>query len=278
MRYLYARWNSVLWLTISLFGGLFAWSGEAKPQPLSFDEGSVQQVEIHYEQSGWDTVNEAFVIRRSPTGGFQRTGFFGSGGEASSVIDTRIQQSDFRKFLGAVDAPAWSRREGIHEVAKTVSERRLLVFKPVRRIPSSGCSTEEILAVARAEVAREGVESIVDASYGDGMWWTDDYPFVVVKIVFRNRPPIVMSSDSQMALMLPWHLGVPARRPVEPSKENWSVPLSRSLQALLPAESKLFQRLDGIERMNQRLQGSLETRAERECSSAKEHERSRASG
>ncbi|UYB51913.1 hypothetical protein OCJ37_18375 [Xanthomonas sp. AM6] len=278
MRYLYPRWESVLWLTISLCGGLVACSGKPKPQSLSFDERSIQQVEIHYEHSGWDTVNEEFTIRPLPQGGFQIKGFLGSGGKAPSVIDARIQEADFRKFLGAVDAPAWSRREGIHEIAKTVSTRRLLVFKPVTRSPASECGTEEILAAARAEVAREGVEGIVDASYGDGMRWTDDYPFVVVQIVFRNGPPIVMSSNSQMALMLPWHTGVPAGRPVESLKQSWSVPFSGSLQALLPPESRLFQRLDGIERMNQRLRGNLERSAERACSSAKEHQRSRASG
>lgn len=275
MRHPCQRWKTFFWLPIVLCGGLAACSEKRKPQPLSFDEKSIRQVVINYEYSGWGTAKEEFVIRPLLPGGFQIKGSFSYGGEAK-LIDVR--KSAFHDFLRAVDGPAWARPDGISKVAKSVSKRRLLAFEPITRIPASKCSAEEILAAARAEVAREGVEGIVDRYYGDGMRWTDDYPFVVVQVIFRDRPPIVMSSNSQMALMLPWHNGVPDRRPDESSKQNWSVPFSRSLQALLPPESMLFQRLDGIERMNQRLRLDLEGSAERACSSVKEHQRDRASG
>lgn len=270
MQRFYPGWKSVLWLTVILGSGLAACSGGAKPpRALSFDEASIDRLVVSYEYSGWGTVKEEFVIRRLSHGGLQLTGYVESGGEASKAVDARIQDADFQELLRAVDAPAWSRRQGISEVAKMVSKHQLLGFEPAIRLPASACSPEEILATARAEVVHQGVERIVDASYSDGMRWTDDYPFVVLQIVFRDSPPIVMSSNSQMALMLPWQVGVPARRPDASLKQNWSVPLSRALKALVPSQSKLFQRLGGIDRMNQRLQNDLEIRAERACSAAK---------
>ncbi|WP_369940676.1 hypothetical protein [Xanthomonas medicagonis] len=262
-------------LAILVAGCIAACNGAPRHKERAIDEEAVRQIVLHYEYRGWATVNEDFVIQRRPNGDFGMTGRIASGGQPPRTVDVAVRKSDLRRFLDEAAAPAWSRREGIGDVAKRVGVRRLLSFEPVSRLPPSACDDSAILAAARSMVARQGVEGIVDAYYGDGMRWTDDYPFVVVQILFRDAEPLVISSDSQMALMLPWHVGVPDRRARAQAPQNWSVPLTRSVQALLPPESKLYQRVGGIEQMRSRLRGDLEIAAERSCSAAKENAQQR---
>jgi hypothetical protein len=260
-----------LGLAIVVAGCIAACNGATRQKTRAVDEEAIRQIAIHYEYSGWATVNEDFVIQRRPNGEFGMTGNVASGSQPAKAVDVRVRQSDLRRFLREIVAPAWSRRQGIEDVAKRVGVRRLLSFEPISRIPPSDCDESAILTTARSMVARQGVEGIVDAYYRDGIRWTDDDPFVVVQILFRDAAPIIISSDSQRALMLPWRVGVPDRSARTPAQQNWSVPLSRSVQALLPPESKLYQRLGGIERMNAYLRDNLEATAERSCSAAKEN-------
>jgi hypothetical protein len=87
-----------------------------------------------------------------------------------------------------------------------------------------------------------------------------------LEIQLRNGPPLRMHSDSQRAMMLPWYPGAPTDAQLE-SDQNWSLPLSRALQGVLPSSSSAYERL-GIER-EWRLRSGIDMFARQECAGMK---------
>ena len=122
--------------------------------------------------------------------------------------------------------------------------------------------------MAKRYFGRTKLLALIDRHYGRGISWTDDYPHMLVQMRWQGRPTSVLWSNSQKARMLPWNPGVPMNSPPE-ADQNWSSPLSASLRALLPPDSRAYQRVDGVTGLTQRLNRDALYEAERQWEAAR---------
>jgi hypothetical protein len=60
--------------------------------------------------------------------------------------------------------------------------------------------------------------------------WTDDYPLILVDVIFHDRQAIHLESRQQPALMLPWTVG---------KSETWNPDIPRAIVDLLPRGAEL---------------------------------------
>ncbi len=67
---------------------------------------------------------------------------------------------------------------------------------------------------------------------------TDDYPWVCVRVKFRDGRLLLAQSNSQQSLMVPWELGNQGLRTFEPA-------ISRAIASLLPSDAPNVDRLRG---------------------------------
>jgi hypothetical protein len=253
----------MLWLTACCTDG---------PPEAVVDISALEEIRIDYQYMGWGQVEEHFTIApASSEGGFVLSGRYETGSGGQVEVETILSSGQVGAFLRDLQAKAWTRVEGVHALAQRIDRATLREFEPVIRIPASRCTDGELQRLAKRHIGRARLEGLVDGYYGQGISWTDDYPFVTVHVARRGKPPFMMSSRSQKALMLPWDLGEPVDPPPH-SSENWSLPASLSLQALLPPASHLYERLDGVSRMERGLNRQAMREAGRQCDAARSQE------
>lgn len=248
--------------------GLSACCAEKPPQ-APVDLAGLDEIRIDYEHMGWGSVEEHFTITPIPgQEDFLLRGRYEADRGRQVEVEIPLPVEKVQVFLTHLESDAWPRTKGVQALVQHIDRAALRQFEPVSRMPPSRCSDEELHYLARRHLGQASIASLVDSHYGRGISWTDDYPFALVQVRWRNRPAFVMSSRSQKALMLPWNVGVPVDSP-PPSSENWSLPVSRSLQALLPPASHLHERLDGMTRMERPLSRAAMHEAERQCDVAR---------
>lgn len=225
----------------------------------------LEEIRIDYEHTGWGSTEEHFTITPIPgKSEFLLRGRHKASRQRQIEIETPLPAGKIQAFLRDIDADPWPREKGVWALAQRVDRAALRQIGPVSRMPPSRCSDAELQYLAGRHFGRIGITNLVDQHYGHGISWTDDYPSALVQVHWRGRPPWVMSSQSQKAFMLPWNIGVPVDSP-PPSSENWSLPVSHSLRALLPPESGLYERLDGMAKMEFKLGWMAVLEAERQC-------------
>ena len=169
-----------------------------------------------------------------------------------------------RDLVAAVEAPAWTRSRGIHQLASTLKPKQLLPTGEEAFFMSPECSRSEQRILAGQRMKRRGITGTLDSFYGDGLSWTDDYPFAMVQIIHRDGTRTTFHSNSQKALLLPWISGVP-QASATATMENWSIPISEALRAILPTDSHMQKRLDGIGFMVEHIRFHAVTDAVRQC-------------
>lgn len=234
---------------------------EVKAPP---DLAGLKDIRIDYEHMGWGLVREQFTIQPAPGGGFTLRGSHGMESGESVEVERPVSPEALQAFLLELKSPAWPRNKGIVAVTRRIDRKALRPSTLFSRSPPANCTDAEIQQLAALHVKRKRVIGLVDDLYGQGIMWTDDYPFAVVQVRWEGQPDFVMSSRSQKAMMLPWDIGVPVDAPA-PSGENWSLPLTASLRALLPPASYLHQRLDGTARLQKRLAMNIWLEADGQC-------------
>lgn len=250
--------------TVLLIGGL---AGCCAPEtPLhSPDLTLLEEIRIDYKHVGWGSTEEHFTITPSAKpGGFQLRGRYETERGASVEVDEPLSYAKVDAFITELESPAWARADGIHALTQRVDIRAVRESSHEFRSSGSRCTPDELRVLARRNLGRKAVSVLVDEHYRHRVSWTDDYPMATVQVRWRGKPAFVMSSRSQKPLMLPWDLGEPVDTP-SAARENWSLPLSASLQTMLPSASQTFQRLDGVHRMEYMLAVSVVLTAHKRC-------------
>jgi hypothetical protein len=259
--------------SMALIWGLAACHGDSQNARASVDLTAIKAIHIDYQYMGWGSLEEKFVIVPTGAGGaFVLRGHYSAQRGTQFEIEDEVSPQLVQTFLDEAQAPAWSRSEGIYALMQRIDRGALRRAEPDHTIPPSRCTRSELQQLAKLHVRRRRVIGLVDDYYGQGISWTDDYPFAVVQIHRHDGSIRVMSSRSQKAMMLPWDSGLPTDWP-RPSGENWSLPLSRSLQALLPPSSRMYERLDGIARMQKQVESQAKHEASRLCDEMRPEQR-----
>lgn len=229
------------------------------------DLAGLRDIRIDYEHSGWGLRQEQFTLRSTPGGdGFTLRGSHGTESGESVEVERPVSREALQAFLRELQSPAWPRDKGIQAVSRRIDRRALRPSTLFSSSPAGNCTDSEIHQLAAQYVKQERVVGVVDDLYGQGIMWTDDYPFAVVQVRWEGQPDFIMSSRSQKAMMLPWDIGVPVDAP-DRSGENWSLPLTASLRALLPPASHLHERLDGMARLQKHLAMNIWLEADSQC-------------
>ena len=249
---------------IALLIGLSACCAEedvARPVDIS----GLEEIRVDYHYMGWLFFEEQFTIRPADKpGAFVLRGRYETESGDTVEVETPVSPESVADFVRQATSPTWGRERGVRALAQRVNQRSLRSFEPVLRSPASRCTDQELQQLAKRHFGRSGLVALIDEHYGHGISWTDDYPHALVQMRWRGKPVFVMSSQSQKALMLPWDPGMPVHSPPE-MDQNWSLPLSASLQALLPPQSRTYERLGGIPDMELRLNWNAMHKAERRC-------------
>ncbi|MCD9088263.1 hypothetical protein LR961_16045 [Stenotrophomonas sp. SY1] len=226
-----------------------------------------QRILINYQHMGWDSINERFVLQRHADGsGYEMHARYESRTHVAKDLRLHVDAGTARALVDALIAPPWPRDRGVRAVASRYSRRQLMPkeFWPTR--PPSPCSVETQRVLGGQYVKNRGTVALVDDLYGEngGVSWTDDYPFAVVQLLWPDGSVQTLHSRSQKAMMLPWVTGVPEVE-AQAAKENWSVTASDQLRALLPSDSYLHARLDGLEAMARRIRERVSYAVSRQC-------------
>jgi len=249
---------------VMMLGGLAGCCAEDERKRQQ-DLSGLEEIRIDYTHLGWGSSEEHFTITPSADASeFVLQGRYETHRGRIVEVDQRVVAGKVGDFIGHLESDAWTRANGIHALSQRLDRRSLRDSEPAIRFSRSRCTPEELRLLARRHLGRNAMVALVDRHYAHRVSWTDDYPMAVVQIRWRGKPTFVMSSQSQKALMLPWDAGEPADMPPA-SGENWSVPVSLSLQAMLPPASQTFQRLDGISRMEYMLGVDVMLMANRQC-------------
>lgn len=208
---------------------------------------------ISYQHMGWDMIEENFVLERlAGRQDYTLQGSYEDRNSGRKSVHRDVDAAAVAALVDAVREPVWDRGRGVRGVAAHYRRGQLIPSGDWESFPSNGCSKAMQRLVGAQYVKNKGVQTLVDDLYGDGISWTDDYPFAFIQLVWADGRRQVLHSESQKALMLPWRLGEPNNRR-DSAPENWSIPISEHLRALLPANSFLHARLDGREAMARKI-------------------------
>lgn len=228
------------------------------------DVPEVRSIRVDYQHSGWGHFEEQFTVVPAASGaGFVLRARYVDKENERHDIEQSVPLSAVEALLAAASAPAWPREAGVRAVAATVEDAQISKIQPSIRVPPRLCTSQELQRLARTHVRRKGKAAVVDEYYGRGVSWTDDYPTVQLQIQFRDGSSLRMNSVSQKAMMLPWYRGSPVTSPLE-SDQNWSLPISRTLRAVLPQHSSLYDRL-GSDRLPDHLNMQVAYHVGEEC-------------
>lgn len=229
-------------------------------------EGLPTRVLISYQHMGWDMIEESFVLERlAGRQDYTLQGSYEDRNGGRKRVQRDVDAAAVTALVEAVREPAWDRGRGVRGVAARYRRGQLIPSGDWETFPPNGCSKAAQRLVGAQYVKNMGVLALVDDLYGNGMSWTDDYPFAVIQLIWADGRRQVLYSDSQKALMLPWRLGEPGNAHGS-ATENWSIPISEHLRALLPTNSFLHARLDGVEAMARKIGYRVEHAVQLQCS------------
>lgn len=253
--------RNIAWCVVMAVG--FAGCSERTTAPaVSPDVANVQAIRVDYQYMGWGFTQEGFTLMPAGNGSdFILLRRLKKGGEPHDT-GKRVPRGAVEELLATASASAWSRERGVRAVAGALRHDGVTDARPFTDASPDACTPQQLKRVARAFVRRRGIVSLTDVHYGQGLSWTDDYPYIRLEIHFRDSPPLRMYSDSQKPMMLPWYSGAPSDSPPA-SDQNWSVALSHALQGVLPSDSSAYERL-GIEH-ERHLRFEIESLARQEC-------------
>ena len=236
------------------------------------DLSGLEEIRIDYQYMGWEFFEERFSITPAANPeGFVLRGQYQQGRGSMVDVEMPVSADDVAAFVRQASSPRWNRKKGMQALAQSIDQRALRTFEPVMRYPPSLCADEDLQRLAKRHLGRVALPALIDEHYANGISWTDDYPFALVQMRWRDKPAFVMWSRSQKARMLPWNPGVSLEAPPE-SGQNWSLALSTSIQALLPPDSRTFRRL-GLAGTEYRLNRFAMYKAERLCESIRSRPR-----
>ena len=223
----------------------------------------VRVVLIDYQHLGWGSTEERFSL--VPAAGSTDFVLLARDDQDAVPRDTghRVPVGMVQALLAAVSEPAWPREKGVRVVASPLKRAAVSRIEAGVTLPPGECSSQEIKRLARMHVKREGLAALVDEHYGQGMSWTDDYPHAQLQILFRSGPPVLLYSNSQKAMLLPWYRGLPTDSPSE-SEQDWSVELSQAMRNVLPKDSDVYERL-GSARLVGHLRRYVDHHARQDC-------------
>lgn len=234
----------------------------------NIDLNGIERIQIEYRHMGWDNIEEHYTL--VPRGeGFVLRFSYESRNHVQRNDSRTVPIAMVRGLIAAVQAPEWTRSRGIHQLASTLRQKQFLPTGEETFFPSPKCSKSEQRILAGQSMKQRGVAATLDAFYGDGLSWTDDYPLATVQIVRRDGTRTTFHSNSQKALLLPWTPGAP-QSSTSVTAENWSIPISETLRAILPEDSYLQDRLDGIAFMVDRIRSNTVTDTIRQCDALRE--------
>lgn len=229
-------------------------------------EGLPTRVLISYQHTGWDMIEENFVLERlAGRNDYTLQGSYEDRTGGRKRVHRDVDAAAVTALVEVVRGPAWDRGRGIRGVAAHYRRGQLIPSGDWETFPSNGCSKVAQRLVGAQYVKNMGVRALVDDLYGNGISWTDDYPFAVIQLIWADGRRQVLYSDSQKALMLPWRLGEPGNAH-DSAAENWSIPISGHLRALLPTNSFLHARLDGVEAMAEKIASGVQYTVGLQCS------------
>lgn len=247
-------------------------STEAPEQARSVEASQVVSIHIDYQYMGWEFFEEQFALVPHDDGtGFSMRAEYIAHGEVRSRDHLRVPTAAVEKILDSTYGPPWTRGKGVRMVASSLSPAEMSQLEPVTHLPPLRCTPRELQLMARRYVMRQGRASILDDYYGTGISWTDDYPFALLQVHLQDGSRLNLYSQSQKALMLPWHSGVPVHRPPA-SGENWDVSLSRAVSEVLPPRSRMRERL-GTSRLPGQLNRAVQHAVVKECDRTRGRER-----
>lgn len=233
----------------------------------------IERIQIDYRYMGWSFFEEHYtLLPHERNEGFALHSHYESRNQIHRDTVQNIPVSSVHDFIAAAQAPRWSRRQGIHQLASHIDRKQLSMdyesedgFRAI--FPStSACSKTELRVLASLHMKRHGVAGLLDSFYDNGITWTDDYPHVSVQIFHRDGTQLTFHSNSQKALLLPWISEKENPFDTPPlDAENWSIPVSTTLRAIVPADSQLHRRLDGMDFMTSHLRSQIAWEAEHQC-------------
>ena len=248
--------------------GVAACCAPPPPSP-AVNLSGLKTIQIAYKNMGWVFVEEDFTITPTASGdGFVLRGQYHAGRGRSREVDRRVSSDAVSEFVRQLTARPWRRDKAMHTLVQRIDRSALREFEPVSRVPPSRCSDDELAMLAKRDLGRAGLTRLVGEHYQRRINWTDDYPLVTVRMTWRDRPAVVMSTHAQQTPMIPWDRGLPMDTPPERGG-NWSLPLSTTLQALLPPDSRIHARLDGTLSLERRLGRIAMWHAESMCRTAR---------
>jgi len=260
------RWSWPLAM-LGLLAGC-ACKAPANHADANVDVSGIERIQIEYRHMGWDNIEEHYTL--VPRGEvFVLRSSYESRNHVQRRDSSTVPTTKVRDLVGAVESPAWTRSRGIHQLASTLKPKQFLPTGEETFFPSPKCSRSEQRILAGQSMKQRGVAATLDAFYGDGLSWTDDYPLATVQIVRRDGTRTTLHSNSQKALLLPWTLGAP-QSSTSLTAKNWSIPISEALRAILPEDSYLQDRLDGIAFMVDRIRSNTATDTVRQCDALRE--------
>jgi len=243
---------------------LAACSGDAGKATGHLDASGVKSIQIDFHYAGWHFYDENFVLSPATDGnGFVLSADYLHHGKGRAEVRQRVSTEAVQKLLDAASAPALTREQGVRMVASSASAREMSKLGQVISFASFSCTQQERQLMARRYVMRNGRPAVVDDYYGSGNSWTDDYPAAEVQIHLHDGSSISLYSQSQKAMMLPWHRGMPYDR-AEEADQNWAAPLSQAIRTILPPQSAMHRRLSKDEFLYH-LSMSIDYAVIREC-------------
>ncbi len=207
------------------------------------------RIVVSYQHMGWDLIEESFAFDRAAgPGDYRLRGSYRNRDGNRQNPARNVAVADMKALVEAVRGPVWSRSRGVRDVAARF-RRGQLIPDEVRYLGSTGrCSAQTQRVLGGQYVKNKGTVALVDEFYGDGLRWTDDYPFAAIQLIWSDGRQQMLHSDSQRAMLLPWRIGKPSNTR-DTGPQNWSVDVSEHLRAVIPSDSYLHERLDGLERM-----------------------------
>ncbi len=215
------------------------------------------RIVVSYQHMGWGLIEESFAFDRAAgQGDYRLRGSYRNRDGNRQNPARNVAVADVKALVDAVRAPAWSHSRGVREVASRI-RRGQLIPDDVRYPDSTGrCSAQTQLVLGGQYVKNKGTGELVDEYFGEGMRWTDDDPFAAIQLIWSDGRQQMLHSDSQRAMLLPWRIGKPTNTR-DTGPQNWSVDVSERLRAVVPSDSYLHERLDGLERMARSIQDDV---------------------
>lgn len=201
---------------------------------------AVEKIEIRYQYSGWQLVEDRYLI--TPHGrGFiivpDTAGERGDGRQPDMRIGKAVPTAQIQQLLEALEAPAVPREQGLHAVAATVSPRSLAkTFEREAAHRKPECDAQVQQRYKRQLANADATYRLLDGYYGNGIRWTDDYPDIRIRIHLKSQAVATIHSNAQQDLMLPWKRN---------EAETWDPGLSKAVIGILPATSHVHRRLSG---------------------------------